>query len=154
MNEAQRAPLATYDAATARLCAYMAYTGISPKRLAIAAGLSPRVMLHMRERWNPTLDTLKKLEAVLPADFDPEKIRHEYLDGIERVRAWVLETKQPRSHLVPQGIQYHWVQNMLEPNWAPTWFALRKLLALIPPDFTHQQQERYDGTRTTADAAS
>lgn len=131
----------TYEAATARLFSYMEYAELSPKRLAAMAGLSPRVMLRSRGRWNPTFDTLKKLEAVLPADFDPEQARREYDEAVDRVRRWFQATNLRRYHLVAQGIQYQWIQHVSDPSWAPSWFALRKLLALVPPEFD-QPKER------------
>ncbi len=148
--------LPTIDNAIGRVRAYLIYAELSPRKLAEAAGLSRKAVLHINdpEQWNPTLDTLRKVEAVLPAGFDGRVAVAEYRESLARVRVWFTHTGMKRYQLEPLGIQYEWVQEIADEDWSPSWFALRKLLALIPADFDHHHppppKEHHHGTRTPA----
>lgn len=56
----------------ARIRAYARNRGWAKSRLAAEAGLQDTTLRHFDEAgWNPTLLTLRKLEAIIPADFEP-----------------------------------------------------------------------------------
>jgi hypothetical protein len=60
------------DQAIQRIRAFCADQKLSRNRLAIMAGLVESSIRHMdRPNWNPTADTLRALEAVIPADWQP-----------------------------------------------------------------------------------
>lgn len=55
----------------ARVRAYAAHKGWSRNALAKAAGLNESTIRGIdRPDWSPTADTLRRLEAAVPADFD------------------------------------------------------------------------------------
>ncbi len=54
-----------------RVRKYRADRHLSPRAFAIVAGLSPRALARIDDpAWSPTADTLRKLEAAIPAEFD------------------------------------------------------------------------------------
>jgi 3,4-dihydroxy 2-butanone 4-phosphate synthase/GTP cyclohydrolase II len=59
--------------AIARVRAYAESKGWRKSRLAKEAGLKDTTLRHFdRPTWNPTADTLRRLEAVIPAEFVPQ----------------------------------------------------------------------------------
>ena len=71
MQEHPVAPNST-DAAIARIRAFAAAQGWSRSRLANEAGIAATVLRHFgRPDWNPTADTLRKLEAPIPEGWQP-----------------------------------------------------------------------------------
>ena len=94
--------------------------------------------------WNPTLDTLRRMESTMEPGFDADAIDAAYRRGIVRVRAWMKAKKVSRTQLVrTRGILWPWICDIDSPNWAPSWFALHKLLALVPVRFnsTHHRKK-------------
>lgn len=62
------------DGAIARIKAYAAARGWSKSRLAKEAGLGDTTLRHFgRSGWNPTIETLRRLEAIIPAEFIPDE---------------------------------------------------------------------------------
>jgi len=60
----------TSEHAIARIRAFAAHKKWKPSRYAIEAGLGANSLRDFdRADWNPTLDTIEKLEAIIPADF-------------------------------------------------------------------------------------
>lgn len=60
------------DLAIARIRAYRRVMGWSVLKFATEAGMGESTIRKMdREDWSPTADTLRKLEAVVPPDFQP-----------------------------------------------------------------------------------
>lgn len=60
----------TTSTVVARIRAYAVHQGWTKSRLASEAGLPDTTLRHFdRGSWNPTLDTLRKLEAIIPRDF-------------------------------------------------------------------------------------
>jgi len=128
----------------ARIRAYLAYAELSPRRLADLAGLSHWAVRNVAhpEKWNPTLDSLRKMESAIPPAFTVEQANDEYIDGLIRVRRWVNDSGLKRSRLQQYGIEYEWVRDIFEPTWAPSWFALRKMLRIAA---TTKVKEPADG---------
>lgn len=130
----------TIDNALARIRAYVSYAELTPWSLAKVAGLTDKALRNLNNpaRWNPHLDTLRKIDAIIPRNFDPRQAVAEYQDNIATVRRWLRAAKIKRYRLKElYGIPYEWVQDVAERDWAPTWFQLRKLVAAskgeIPP---------------------
>lgn len=120
----------------------MAYAELTPPKLAAAAGLSIKATARVHDpgSWNPRLSTLARLDAVIPPDFDPAKAAAEYADSLARIRAWIKATDQKRYQIVDQhGFAYEWVREIWTDDWAPTWFVVRRLLALVPAEFDHEK---------------
>ena len=62
----------TVQAAIARIRAFAAAQGWSRSRLATEAGMSDTVLRHFdRPDWNPTVETLRKLEGPIPDGWQP-----------------------------------------------------------------------------------
>ena len=60
------------DSAIARIRAYLKVGGVAKSRLAVLAGVPEGCVRNVyAEEWNPTIETLRKLEAAIPVDFDP-----------------------------------------------------------------------------------
>ena len=60
----------TIEAAIARVRAFARSRNWKKSRLAAEAGLSDTVLRHFnRPEWNPTADTLRRLELIVPSDF-------------------------------------------------------------------------------------
>lgn len=60
------------DGALARVRAYRSEMGWSRARLAAAAGIQDTVLRHLDEEgWNPTAETVRRLEAVIPPGWAP-----------------------------------------------------------------------------------
>ena len=58
------------DGAIARIKAYAAARGWSKSRLAKEAGIGDTTLRHFAQPdWNPTIETLRRLEAIIPAEF-------------------------------------------------------------------------------------
>lgn len=56
-----------------RLRAYARQKGWKKSRFAKEAGLSDTVLRDFdKPDWNPTIDTVRRLEAIIPVDFQPE----------------------------------------------------------------------------------
>ncbi len=56
----------------ARIRAYIEALGLTDKQAARTAGLHGNTLRHLHDPgWNPRAETLKKLEAMIPADFGP-----------------------------------------------------------------------------------
>lgn len=65
--------MSPYENSIARIRAYAKAQNIRPARLAIMAGLHANTLRSFEDAdWAPTGTTLRKLEAVVPADFDSE----------------------------------------------------------------------------------
>lgn len=63
------------DSSITRIRAYRAAMTWSVLRLATEAGLNESTIRRIDDpTWSPTADTLRKLEAIIPADFDPENV--------------------------------------------------------------------------------
>ncbi len=59
------------DKSIARVREYRAARKLSIRTFAIHAGLSPRALARIDDpAWSPTADTLRKLEAAIPSEFD------------------------------------------------------------------------------------
>ena len=62
--------MTTIDAVIERVRAYRRLAGWSVLRLAREAGISESTLRHIdRADWNPESETLRKLEAIIPAEF-------------------------------------------------------------------------------------
>ncbi|MBI3453565.1 MAG: hypothetical protein HY057_12220 [Rhodospirillales bacterium] len=62
--------MTTLDRTLDRIRAYAAYHKWRPARFAIKAGLTPNALRDFNTPgWNPRTDTLRRLEAIIPADF-------------------------------------------------------------------------------------
>lgn len=59
----------TIDAAVNRIRAWRRANGLSPSRLAAEAGLSEMTTRRIDDDWKPNLETLRKLEGLIPADW-------------------------------------------------------------------------------------
>ncbi len=60
------------DHAIARIRAYARHRGWKKSRLASEAGMQDTTLRDFdKEGWNPTADTLRRLEAIVPPDFMP-----------------------------------------------------------------------------------
>lgn len=58
------------DYAIERIKAYLQSSGMAKSRLAVEAGVPEGCTRRIEDKnWNPTTDTLRKLEAVVPTDF-------------------------------------------------------------------------------------
>ncbi len=58
------------EASIRRIRAYAQAAGLSKGRLAVRAGLRDTTLRRFDHvDWNPTLETLRKLQAVVPTDF-------------------------------------------------------------------------------------
>lgn len=63
----------TVESALARVRAFAKHRGWAPSRLAIESGLAPNTLKALHdEEWNPRVDTLRSIEAIIPADFEPQ----------------------------------------------------------------------------------
>lgn len=61
----------TVDLAIARIRAFAAFRGWSRARLASEAGMHDTTLRHFHEvDWNPRAETIRRLEAVIPDDFE------------------------------------------------------------------------------------
>lgn len=61
------------DYAIARVKAYLKETGTARYRLAVMAGVPEGCVRNVEATdWNPTTDTLRKLEEAIPKDFMPQ----------------------------------------------------------------------------------
>ena len=59
------------DRSIARVRAYAAHTGWSRNKLATEAGLTESTIRNFGDpNWSPNAETLRKLEAIIPADFE------------------------------------------------------------------------------------
>jgi len=66
------------DGAIVRIKAYAAARGWSKSRLAKEAGVGDTTLRHFgRPDWNPTIETLRRLEAIIPVEFTPDEKRHD-----------------------------------------------------------------------------
>ncbi len=71
-----RAQETTSTQSAARVRAWLASVETSRAKIAADAGVDEKtVRLAAVDGWNPTLETLSKLEAVIPSDFQPTKRR-------------------------------------------------------------------------------
>ena len=60
------------DAVLARLRAFAAHRDWAPSRFAVEAGLAPNTLRDFHSPdWNPRPETIRKLEALIPADWQP-----------------------------------------------------------------------------------
>lgn len=60
------------DYAIARIRAYLKQSGVAKSRLAIMAGVPEGCVRNVKsKRWNPTFETLRKIESAIPRDFSP-----------------------------------------------------------------------------------
>lgn len=60
------------DQSIQRIRAFHRDRGLSVSALAKMAGMGESTVRHInRPDWSPTADTLRRLEAVIPADFTP-----------------------------------------------------------------------------------
>lgn len=58
------------DKSIQRVRAYRCHAGLSVNALAVKAGMAESTLRRMdRPDWSPTADTLRRLEAIIPADF-------------------------------------------------------------------------------------
>jgi len=56
-----------------RIREFRTKSGFAKTRLAVMAGIPEGCIRNIDEQdWNPTLVTLRKIEAVIPSDFQPE----------------------------------------------------------------------------------
>ena len=63
---------ATIDQSIARIRAYADAHGWRKSRLAKEAGMQDTTLRGFdTSDWNPTVETLRKLEAIIPENFDP-----------------------------------------------------------------------------------
>lgn len=68
-------PVASVSIVIARIRAYAKANDLSIRGLAMAAGLPPSTLRDFWDpAWNPTAETLRKLEAVVPGDFQAPEI--------------------------------------------------------------------------------
>ena len=66
------------DISIRRVRAYRAAHKLSVSGFGVKAGLSPDALRYMDSPdWNPRAETLRKLEALIPADFDPDAIERD-----------------------------------------------------------------------------
>lgn len=64
------------DDAIDRIRAYAAFRGWRKSRLAAEAGMRDTTLRDFdRNDWNPTADTLRRLEAIVPEGFEPRAVR-------------------------------------------------------------------------------
>lgn len=62
----------TSAAAIARIRAWALANNLSKSRFAAQAGIVDTTLRHFHgDNWNPTHETLEKLEALIPADWQP-----------------------------------------------------------------------------------
>lgn len=67
--------MSSIQATIARIRAYAAFRNWTKSRFAIEAGLQDTTLRNFHdENWNPTADTLRALEAVIPVGFDPNAV--------------------------------------------------------------------------------
>lgn len=60
------------DLALFRVRAYLRESGMKKFRFATTAGVPEGSVRHIEsEEWNPRISTLRKLETVIPADYQP-----------------------------------------------------------------------------------
>jgi hypothetical protein len=73
------------DVAIARIRAYAHQKRWSKSRLAIEAGMTDTVLRRFDHRdWNPTVGTLRRLETLIPPEFEPyEQTSRQFIDFIE-----------------------------------------------------------------------
>lgn len=63
------------DQAINRIKAYVATCGMPKERIAEQAHLHRNTLVGMnRPEWSPNADTLRKLEAIIPPDFDAQEV--------------------------------------------------------------------------------
>lgn len=61
------------DLSISRIRSYAAYKGWKRARLAAEAGMHNTTLRNFgHPDWNPTVETLRQLEAIIPADFDED----------------------------------------------------------------------------------
>lgn len=64
------------DALIARIRAFRDAEDLSRSALALRAGLSRAALAAMdKPTWGPTADTIRRLEAVIPAGWQPPKVK-------------------------------------------------------------------------------
>ncbi len=64
--------MSAVDQAVTRIRAFAAAKGWRKSRLAREAGMQDTTLRNFDDPdWNPTLDTVRRLEALIPGDFDP-----------------------------------------------------------------------------------
>lgn len=65
------------DNAIKRIRAFRKEQGLAKFRLAVMAGVPEGCLRNMdKPEWNPTLDTLKAIDAIIPKDFDLTTKQH------------------------------------------------------------------------------
>jgi transcriptional regulator with XRE-family HTH domain len=65
--------LATHSVSS-RVLAWLQYSELPNAQIARSAGVDEKTIRNAkRGEWNPTVETLAKLEAVMPADWQPPK---------------------------------------------------------------------------------
>lgn len=135
----------TVDAAIARLRAYAAFKGWRKSRFAKEAGLSDTVLRDFdKEDWSPTADTLRKLESIVPDDWQPtdaaaiadhaaEALNEAILAAcgpsnlaetcgvtIDEIAKWIQERQVAAEHVLSvehaTGISRHWLRPDLYPD--------------------------------------
>lgn len=63
------------DFAINRVRSYLNDTGIPKSRLALEADVPEGCVRNVHDKeWNPTIETLRKLEGVIPENFVPKKL--------------------------------------------------------------------------------
>jgi hypothetical protein len=112
------------------------YHSLGAPTIASRAQISETRIRNMNDpSWNPKFDTLRRLEMAIEPGFDADSVDAEYKRGIIRVKAWVKAREISRTNLQLRWIPWKWISNIADPDWAPSWFALHKLLALVPKRF-------------------
>lgn len=81
-------PARTIDQAIARVRAYAAHRNWKKSRFAAEAGIPDTTLRGFNDlNWNPTVDTLRRLEAMIPIDFDPDATAPAAEHGLEERKA-------------------------------------------------------------------
>jgi 3,4-dihydroxy 2-butanone 4-phosphate synthase/GTP cyclohydrolase II len=66
--------MSAIDQAVTRIRAFAAAQGWRKSRLAKEAGMQDTTLRNFDDPdWNPTLETVRRLEALIPADFEPPR---------------------------------------------------------------------------------
>ena len=69
------------DHTISRIRAFAVYRGWKKSRLAAEAGINDTTLRHFDDpNWNPTIETLRRLETIIPADFDAAVTPQDFLD--------------------------------------------------------------------------
>lgn len=64
--------MSSIDHSIQRIKAFAKTAGLKPRQLALKAGLHGNSLRDFdSEEWNPHVETVRKLEAVIPDDFKP-----------------------------------------------------------------------------------